>query len=299
MRLLMSPCDGVVEQAIWTLGNIIGDNTQYRDMTLSLGIIPRLLAINIHEKSVMFRRTFVWVIVNLVRFKNSQISIQNSMFLLPIITELVTDNDNNVKVDAIWALTYLTDASDDYIQIVVESGIISSIVPMLSVQRFKVQVAAMRMLGNVATGTDRQTDVLISTDILLHIRFPLTHTRENLRRMALWCLSNITAGTEDQVQAVFTSGLLNRIAENLTRSDTRTCREALITISNMIHFGAKEQALEVINAGAVNSMFQLLLSFDDQIAITARDALSHLFATAGELVHNYSEIHMRLLRSPS
>lgn len=298
MKLLLSPSDEVVEQALWTLGNIIGESVAYRDITINLDIIPRMLAMNLIRKSVQFRRTFIWVIVNLLRIKDPQISLANAQSMIPTINGLVMNVDSTAKVDALWALTYIADGNEEYIQLVIDSGIISAVVPLLSNHRIKVQLAAMRLLGNIATGTDEQTNVLLNNDILIHIRFPLMHPKDNLRRMALWCMSNITVGSQEQVQAVFHSGLLGRIVESLSREDMKTSREALFTVNNMISLATKEQVLDVINVGAINPLFQLLLSIDEQMARLAQNALKTLFQKADQLVEKYSEIYARLLRSP-
>lgn len=298
MDLLSSPSDEVVEQAIWTLGNIIGENVDFRDLIISHGIIDSLLAMNPDEKSISFNRTYIWVIVNLVRCKDHQISLQNVSKLVPRINLLVLSVDIVVKIDALWALTYIADCGEDYIQIIIDSTIIHSIVPLLSSHRYRVMLAAMRMLGNVATGSDAQTDVLIIIDLLIHIRFPLMHHKDNIRRMALWCLSNITAGTQQQIQAVFDAGILTHIINGLSQTDNRTRKEALHTVNNLIAGASKEQALDMINANVTQPLFNLMMVTDLQVALMARTSLQTLFRKVSELVEKYADIYDRLIRSP-
>lgn len=50
---------------------------------------------------------------------------------LTILTKLVYSLDDEVLIDACWAISYLSDGSNDKIQAVIESGVVRRLVDLL------------------------------------------------------------------------------------------------------------------------------------------------------------------------
>ncbi|WVZ08652.1 hypothetical protein V8G54_021998 [Vigna mungo] len=160
VKLLGSPSDDVREQAVWALGNVAGDSPRCRDLVLSHGaLLPLLAQLNEHAKLSMLRNA-TWTLSNFCRGK-PQPPFDQVKPALPALANLIHSNDEEVLTDACWALSYLSDGTNDKIQGVIETGICSRLVELLTHISPSVLIPALRTVGNIVTGDDLQTQVLI------------------------------------------------------------------------------------------------------------------------------------------
>nr|KAG5701449.1 hypothetical protein BaRGS_032781 [Batillaria attramentaria] len=174
------------------------------------------------------------------------------------------------------------DGGNDQIQMVIDSGVVPFLVPLLSHQDVKVQTAALRAVGNIVTGTDEQTQVVLNCGALNHFRALLTHPKEKINKEAVWFLSNITAGNQQQVQAVIDTGLIPLIIHHLHGSDFQTQKEAAWAISNLTISGKKEQVAYVVEQGVIPPFCNLLSVKDTQVVNVVLDGINNILKMAGD-----------------
>ncbi|GCC17590.1 importin subunit alpha-4-like isoform X1 [Chiloscyllium punctatum] len=281
LRLLHSPHQNVCEQAVWALGNIIGDGPQCRDYVISLGVIKPLLSFINPSIPISFLRNVTWVIVNLCRNKDPAPPGETIQELLPALSVLIQHSDTNILVDTVWALSYLTDGGNEQIQMVIDSGVVPHLIPLLSCQEVKVQTAALRAVGNIVTGTDEQTQIILNCDVLSHFPNLLTHPKEKINKEAVWFLSNVTAGNQQQVQSVIDAGLIPMIIHHLTKGDFGTQKEAAWAISNLTISGRKEQVEYLVQQNVIPPFCKLLGVKDPQVIQVVLDGLNNILKVAG------------------
>ena len=83
----------VCEQAVWALGNIAGDGSEYRDMVTDLGIVRPLLKLVAPGYTDAFLRNVVWTISNLCRNKNPSPRMEVIQQILPTLINLLGHED--------------------------------------------------------------------------------------------------------------------------------------------------------------------------------------------------------------
>jgi len=281
MRLLESKHQNVCEQAVWALGNIIGDGPVLRDYVIRHNVVTPLLTFIDPNVPLTFLRNVTWVIVNLCRNKEPPPPMDTIRQLLPAVGVLIHHTDLDILVDSVWALSYLTDCGNEHIQAVLDVGVVPKLVSFLTHSEIRLQTAALRAVGNIVTGTDEQTQTVLSNNALGHFPGLLSHPKEKIRKEAVWFLSNITAGTQQQVQAVIDAGLIPHIIKALAEGEFQTQKEAAWAISNLTVSGVPAQVAYAVGAGCIPPFCNLLSVQDSQIIQVVLDGLTNILKLAG------------------
>jgi len=282
INLMSSPNMKVCEQAVWAIGNIVGDGPQFRDYCIELGVVSPLLSFVRPDIPINFLQNVTWVLVNLCRSKDPSPSPQLIQTLVPALTALVHHEDVGILVDTAWAWAYLSDGGNDQIQMVVDSGVVRHLIPLLGHRELKVQTAALRAVGNIVTGTDEQTQLVLDNGVLKFMAPLLTHSKDKITKEAVWLLSNITAGNADQVQAVIDASLLPLIIHLMDRADYQTQKEAAWTISNVTISGKPENVLYIVQCGVIAPFCSLLNIRDTQIIQVVLDGILNILKKSNE-----------------
>ncbi|CAA0834183.1 Importin subunit alpha-1, partial [Striga hermonthica] len=241
VKLLASPSHDVREQAVWALG-IVADGSPYcRNIVLGHGALRPLLAqLNEHAKLSMLRNV-TWTLSNFCRGK-PQPAFEQTRPALLVLKQLIHSSDEEVLTDACWALSYLSDGTNDKIQAVIDSGVCPRLVELLLHPSPSVLYPALMTVGNIVTGDDRQTQYIISNNALPRLLNLLTGAHnKSIKEKACWTISNITAGDSDQIQSVMEANIIGSLVQLLTNAEFDVKKEAAWAISNAASGGAHHQ----------------------------------------------------------
>ena len=276
VALLRSPCDDVREQAVWALGNIAGDSPKCRDLVLASGALPPLLDQLAEGAKLSMLRNATWTLSNFCRGK-PQPAFEQTRLALPTLARLAASADEEVLTDACWALSYLSDGTNDRIQAVLDSGVARRLVELLMHQAAAVLVPALRTVGNVVTGDDVQTQAVINCGALpCLLNLLSTSTKKSIKKEACWTVSNITAGTRDQIQAVVAAGVFPPLVNLLATAEFDIKKEAAWAVSNATSGGSAEQVHYLVEIGAVKPLCDLLSCSDVRVVTVALEGIENI-----------------------
>ncbi|KAK3036752.1 hypothetical protein RJ639_029717 [Escallonia herrerae] len=276
VRLLGSSSDDVREQAVWALGNVAGDSPKCRDLVLSHGaLVPLLAQLNEHAKLSMLRNA-TWTLSNFCRGK-PQPAFDQTRPALPALQRLIHSTDEEVLTDACWALSYLSDGTNDKIQAVIEAGVCPRLIELLLHPSPSVLIPALRTVGNIVTGDDMQTQFVINHQALPCLHNLLTNNyKKSIKKEACWTISNITAGNKDQIQAVIEAGLISPLVVLLQNAEFDIKKEAAWAISNATSGGTHDQIKYLVSQGCIKPLCDLLVCPDPRIVTVCLEGLENI-----------------------
>lgn len=145
----------VVEQAVWGLGNIAGDNPRVRDLVIAAGAVePISNLLDKGPKTLSFVRNVSWTLANLCRGRPSPDFNLVRGAIPSLANTLINSDQEDVLTDICWAFSYLTDGGSEHIAAFLDTNLCPRLVQLLEHNSIAISVASMRTIGNILTGDD-------------------------------------------------------------------------------------------------------------------------------------------------
>jgi hypothetical protein len=154
---------------------------------------------------------------------------------------LICHSDEEVVVDATWALSYLNDGDDDRLDACMQAGVVPAVLRKFqALSTHGAGEPALRTIGNFASGGTASTQALLDGRVL-ELLSPLLGAKKEtaggsvqivmakptVRKEACWTVSNIAAGTPAQINALLAApGILPGIVTQLKMGPLKAKKEA-------------------------------------------------------------------------
>jgi hypothetical protein len=223
----------VIEQAVWGLGNIAGDNTGFRDLVIDAGAVnPIAHILDTAQPGATIIRNASWSLSNFCR-NHPVPDYQKVKRCIPTLAKvLLEEKSSDVTLDICWAFSYLSDGGEERIPDILNSQIIPKLYELLRDPKVGIVIPSMRTIGNLVTGDDQTTQSLIDAGLCEIMNEMCGHTSKMVRKEVCWTISNITAGTSEQIKKIYEIGLFAKIIHMLKNDDIEIKKEAVWAISN-------------------------------------------------------------------
>lgn len=278
-----SPNADVREQSAWCLGNIAGDCPSLRDHCLAQGAMEPFLMNIAEPASKSLLQNVVWALSNLCRGK-PQPDLSLVAPAIPHLSSLLVSDNSNCLMDAVWALSYLSDGGDDRIQAVMNGGTADRLVALLAEENATVVTPALRTLGNFVSGNDSQTQAVLDAGVTRYLSRLLNHGKKNVRKETCWLLSNIAAGTKDQIGALMSMPSEMAAVISMAKSgEWEVKKEATWVLSNIATGGTDSHIEALVELNGIESLCSVLTAADARIVSVALEAIENILQAGRRL----------------
>jgi hypothetical protein len=290
VRLLGSADRDVLEQAVLALGNIAGHSLIYRDLLLERGVLTELTHIpgrlGDGGMPLKLQRNMTWTISNLCRGTPAP-PLSGVAYVLPYLAAMIQYPDREVVINALWALSYISDGTNDRIAAVLAHGVLPVIIHHLSSGAGKsIETPALRCLGNIVSGDEHQTALAIErgaiTVLCAMLRAQPPNPRAGTKKDILWALSYIAAGNDQQINALLQAGVFDLIANCIAIDHPSIREEGQRTVTNALQGASLANVLAIIGSAS----FRALLN----AASSHRICLAGVEGIATALEHGFDAV---------
>lgn len=231
----------------------------------------------------------VWALSNFCRGK-PQPDLALVAPAIPHLANLLSMNNNEALTDALWALSYLSDGSDERIRAVMQGeGIVENIIKLLGHENSSIVSPAVRILGNFVSGDDYQTQAVVDAGMMNYAANLLVHPKKGIRKETCWLISNIAAGNRTQIGHLMRHGqAMNTLVQLARDASWEVKKEAVWALSNIATGGADDHVHSIVELGAIESLCSVLDASDTRIVMIVLEAIDKILNVGQVSQRNYS-----------
>ncbi|CAL4956788.1 unnamed protein product [Urochloa decumbens] len=286
VKLLSSPTtEDVREQAVQGLGSMALKSAACRDKVLEHGAVaPLLQLLNANPRLTAegHKQLMPWQ-------PGAQLWVKPT---IPVLRQLIYSQDVEIISEASWALSYLSDCTDDKITpVIIDNESFPRLTEFLNKYHSpSLLIPVLRVIGNIAASSSVQTQAVIDGNMIGPMVRLMQTSSFNVRKEAVQAISKVTSsGTHDQIKYLVSEGCIKAFCDLLGYTDFSSilmlCLEGL---GNILKAGVAEKSSEA----CTDNMYALMIEDADLQKI--EDLQDHgdfsVYEMAINLIESYFEV---------
>ncbi|CAL4950033.1 unnamed protein product [Urochloa decumbens] len=288
VKLLSSPTtEDVREQAVQGLGSMALKSAACRDKVLEHGAVaPLLQLLNANPRLSLLK-----AISNLCRGSPAP-NFGHVKPTIPVLRQLIYSQDVEIISEACWALSYLSDCTDDKITpVIIDNESFPRLTEFLNKYHSpSLLIPVLRVIGNIAASSSVQTQAVIDGNMIGPMVRLMQTASFNVRKEAVQAISKVTSsGTHDQIKYLVSEGCIKAFCDLLGYTDFSSilmlCLEGL---GNILKAGVAEKS----SGACTDNMYALMIEDADMQKI--EDLQDHrdfsVYEMAINLIESYFEV---------
>jgi len=272
----------ILEVAIWGMGNIAGDGPMFRDLLIN-SRAHEMLTTLIRQSQPLdpkVAKVCAWTLTSFVRGKVPP-PLNVCEEVVKAVEVLVKTTDSETLKDCFWVLSHISDADNDYTQLIINAGLGKVAMGFLSGSMPEIIHPALRIAGNIASGDDLMTQHVLDQGLLDKLVPLLQSSSTLIRKEVMWTLSNVTAGTVEQCQAFLSHPVAREAAKTMGDGDLNVRKEAAWCFSNIVKKGKTTQKLQLLDFDIL-PFLKMLLNDSIEVVPNGLVLVDHLLVAGRE-----------------
>ena len=164
--LLSSPNADVRLYVAYCLGKIAADCPALKDGALAAGVVGPLIQNIMTPATPSLLKKSVWALANLYHWEPiPKLGLIASA--IPALASILKSNDDDAKVEALRALSYITyEKDEEYNQAVLDSGIAPMLIEQLGSKQSSILVRALYTVGNILAENEKRTQTILDAGLI-------------------------------------------------------------------------------------------------------------------------------------
>ncbi|KAF2351247.1 Armadillo [Trinorchestia longiramus] len=220
LRLLSSNSSKVREQAVWVVGNILGDSPELRDRVVEEQAIPRLYDLYLRDSKEKSLENLCWTFTNIFRHKPWQLEDGELAMCRKAITGFFYGDNKRDVQDALWTMAFMTDAGADHVNWVVDSGFVPRLEDVLQSGDPNHIKPALHVITNLLRDPNHRKSVALRSNVVLSVVRLSTSSLTAIRKDAAKALDIIVnSGDQELLNAALEADLPTGLALMMQRND--------------------------------------------------------------------------------